>query len=629
MFFRATVHHFFSPRGLKGLPAACRIGWAIGLAVAASGAPAPSANPAIHFEVKSYEVTGNTLLPQKVINDIFSQHTGTNVTFDDVARAEKELQLQYHNRGYDTVSVTIPQQRLTNGVFRVRVFEGRLAEIVVMGNRFFSSNDVMRALSGLKTNVFLNSKLLQPQLDLANGNRDRQIYPEIHPGPTTNTTTLILRIKDQLPLHAKVEANNQSTPGTPDMRLATSAEYDNLWQLEHSMGMQYTFSEEQYKQGGNWNMYDKPLVANYSGFYRMPLAAPQSPADEAANNPGKFGYNEATRKFVLPPSIGAPELNIYGSGSTIDTGVVQGAQKTLFSTNTGIIQQQTLHQDLTYNDALGFRVTSPLPEFYGFRSHVQFGGDYKQYKQENFETNDFIFTQFLTTASGQPFTRVTTTPSPVPTAMQAVDYFPLTLHYDVDRPDPYGSSGLGANYSPNIWYSGSRSNLENVAGSTEASGFWHVVTGYVNRDQNLPHDWKLALRGDGQWSSEPLISNEQFGAGGINGVRGYHEGEVFGDSGWRVTSELKLPPYRVGYAGQGTGRPLIVRASFFMDYADTYLSDPGGRKGETPLWGTGIAGAASLGSHFNGMLSFGLPLQNTPTTEAYHLRIAFSLSAQF
>jgi hemolysin activation/secretion protein len=72
----------------------------------------------------------------------------------DVASAEKELQLEYHNRGYDTISVTIPQQRLTNGVFKIRVFEGRLAEIVVTGNRFYSSNNVMRACCpGLKTNI--------------------------------------------------------------------------------------------------------------------------------------------------------------------------------------------------------------------------------------------------------------------------------------------------------------------------------------------------------------------------------------------------------------------------------------------------------------------------------------------
>ena len=85
----------------------------------------------------------------------------------------------------------------------------------------------------------------------------------------------------------------------------------------------------------------------------------------------------------------------------------------------------------------------------------------------------------------------------------------------------------------------------------------------------------------------------------------------------------------MAYAGTGTGKPLIVRASVFMDYADTYLLDPEGRNAATPLWGTGFAGAASLGTHFNGMLSFGWPLLNTPTAEAGHVRIAFLLTAQF
>jgi hemolysin activation/secretion protein len=481
----------------------------------------------------------------------------------------------------------------------------------------------------LKTNIFLNSKLLQPQLDLANASQDRQIYPEIHPGPDSNTTTLILRVKDRVPLHAKLEANNQSTPGTPDMRLAASAAYDDLWELNHTIGVQYTFSEQEYKQGGKWAAYDLPLVANYSGFYRLPLSAPSSVADEAAGNQGKFGYNEATRKFVLPPATGATELNIYASGSTIDTGVLSQTPKTLFTGTNGIITQQTVHQDLTYNDALGFRLTQPLPQFAGFRNSFQLGMDYKTYKEANYETNDFIFTEYLTDVNGNSFTRVTTTPSPVPATVRSIAYLPLTLHWDASREDRSGTTGLGLNYSPNVWYSGARQNVENIAGSAQCGGYWQIITGNVSREQSLPGDWKLALRADGQWASEPLISNEQFGGGGVAGVRGYHEGEVYGDDGWRVTSELKLPPYRVGYAGVGTDTPLIVRASLFVDYAKTYLLDPQGRDENNPLWGVGIAGAASLGPHFNGMLSFGWPLQNTPTTEACHVRIAFSLTAQF
>jgi hemolysin activation/secretion protein len=593
-----------------------------------AAAPAKSETP--HFSVSRYEVTGNTRLPEKALNDILSRHTGTNVTFDDVSRAVKELQLEYHNRGFDTISVTIPQQRLTNGVFRIRVFEGRLAGIVVSGNRHYSSNNVMRVLPGLKTNLLLNSKLFQPQLDLANGNQDRQIYPEIQPGPDPETTLLVLRVKDRLPLHAKLEANDQSTPGTPQMRMTGSAVYNNLWQLDHSLGVQYTFSEEEYKRGGAWNLYDQPLVANYSAFYRLPLSAPESVADEAARSAGRFGYDEATRKFVQPPPTGAPELNVYASRSTIDTGVLSGSPQTIYAgTNGSTIAQQTIHQDLTVNEALGFRLTQPLGELGGFRSRFQAGVDYKNYQEINFETNDFIFTQYGITTSGNPYKRVTVTPSPVPTTIRSVAYLPVTLRWDAERADARGTTGFGVGYSPNLWYSNGRENLQAISGSTRSGGNWEILNGNVCREQALGEDWKLALRADGQWASEPLISNEQFGGGGIAGVRGYREGEVFGDSGWRVTSELKWPSYRIGYAGAGTSRPLIVRASVFLDYADTYLLDPEGRKATVPLWGTGVAGVASLGAHFNGMLSLAWPLLSTPTTEANHLRVAFSLSAQF
>jgi hemolysin activation/secretion protein len=171
-----------------------------------------------HFVVEGYEVLGNTLLPEETIKAIFGRHTGTNVGFEDVSSGIKELQAEYHARGYDTISVTIPQQRITNNIFRIQVFEGRLVEIIVKGNRYYSSNNVMRALPSLKTNIYLNSKVFQPELDRANANQDRQIFPEIQPGPETNTSALVLGVRDRFPLHVKIEANNQSSPGTPEMR---------------------------------------------------------------------------------------------------------------------------------------------------------------------------------------------------------------------------------------------------------------------------------------------------------------------------------------------------------------------------------------------------------------------------
>jgi len=580
--------------------------------------------------VEHYEVTGNTLLPEEAVKAILDRHTGTNLAPEDIIGAIKELQAEYHARGYDTISVTFPQQDIVSNTFKIQVFEGRLVDIIVKGNRYYSSNNVMRALPSLKTNIFLNSKVFQSELDRANANQDRQIFPKILPGPDTNTSALELDVRDRFPLHFKFEANNQSSPGTPEQRLNTSAVYNNLWQLNHLLGVQYSFSEECYKEGDQWNFYDRPLVANYSAFYRMPLSAPGSLAEAVAGKPGGFGYNEATRRFELPAPTGAAELNVYASRSTIDTGVNSTQPNVVSrSTNGATIVQTTDNQSLTINQSLGFRISKPLPDFYGVLSHIQAGLDYKAYSISSFSTNSFGYTLNGFTTNGTPFTTNTSFPAPVPSSARSLEYLPITLRWDGELPDAHGSTSFGLNYSADLLYSNGRSNLQVIAGSPRASGYWHVVGVNVGRDVPVQGDWRLALRADGQWASEPLISNEQFGVGGVNGVRGYREGDTFGDMGWRVTSELKTPSHRIGYVGAGTGCPLMVRASGFFDYADTYLLDANGRQGSTPLCGLGVGAAFTLGPNIEGRLLVAWPILNTANTESGQLRVCFSLSAQF
>jgi hemolysin activation/secretion protein len=202
------------------------------------------------FEVNRYVVTGNMVLSPEIVADVMTNVDGafgTNVSFEGIRTSLLELQKAYRERGYVTVSVGLPQQKLTNATVKVEVTEGRLASITVAGNHYFNSNNIMRALPSLHTNTILNGQIFTAELNRANANQDRQIYPKIGPGPDPGTSDLRLDVKDRLPLHAKVELNNQSSPGTPDLRVNSSAVYNNLWQRENSLGVQYSFSPELYK----------------------------------------------------------------------------------------------------------------------------------------------------------------------------------------------------------------------------------------------------------------------------------------------------------------------------------------------------------------------------------------------
>ena len=590
-------------------------------------APAPVTNnparPAPTFEVRGFLIEGNTVLPPEKFG-LLSNYCG-QVGFARVREGLGKLQLLYRDLGFATVGVTLPQQKLTNGIVRVKVIEGKLARIKVEGNGHFSTNNVLRALPSLDTNILLNTKWFQAELDRANANADRQIYPVINPGLEPGTSDLTLKVKDRLPLHGHMEVNDKSTPNTPLLRVDTAIQYGNLWQRENQIGFDYNFSPQSMKNDNYLpQFYNQPMVASYSGFYRLPLSFGHGLRDDYDQQPVSFGYDEVTHKFNLPPPTGKPDLIFYASRSVSDTPVTYGPLGTVFSTNSIIVTKQSASRDLTFNNDAGTKLTIPLRVFAGIHSSISAGFDYKSFEDQAFGTNLTHITIFGT--NGTSFDTIINTNNSV----QELYYMPLSLGWVAARPDKWGSFSFS--YNQNFFFApmeSARTNFQTVAGSTKAGGNFTTLNAGLVRQQNLPNDWSAVLNANGQWASEPLISNEQFGLGGTTGVRGYQEGEDYGDTGWRVLFDLRAPPANVGYFPAGNGDiPADLRCSWFMDYGESYhlVSSTGPTIRQ---WGTGLGFLLAAGEHFDARFILAWALHGTPATYAGEARAYFSIGCQF
>ncbi len=605
---------------------------------AATNAPAATTtNAPVTFEVKAYDVINNTLLPYSVLEPILTKHVGPAVTFDTIKQALSETQMAYRQRGYVTVSVGLPQQQLTNGIVKMLVTEGRLTEVTISGNRFFSSNNIVRALPSLRSEGMFNGLAFQQELDRANANRDRQIYPVLSPGPEPGTSVLELKVKDRFPLHERVSLNNYAPPGTPDLRLGVSATYGNLWQLEHQAGVQYSFTPGEMKEDSE-PFYDKPLIANYSAYYRMPLTPMNGEPREYA--PADFGYDEVTHRFRPPAITAASELIVYAARSYSDTGK-QLAARTLTPTvvpPTGGLQvsDTVFSRTLNPSENIGLRLTMPAPDIEKFRSTVSVGLDYKNYRNEIFQDRTFQATIFVPTVgeTGPPFTEFQSPPTTSSRKLQnGVKYLPLSLGFDTMRKDAYGTTSFNMSHRFNMdgLFSGDH-DFRLTAGTTNASDSFYAITAGMTREQKIVGEWSVRLHADGQWANGPLIGNEQFANGGVAGVRGYYDGQLYGDSGWRATIEPHTPYINVGLV-DGT-EPMYVRLYAFADYGQVFLTDEvtahlNGSPDRENLFGVGAGADASIGDHFEARLVFGVPLLDVPGRNAGHVRTYFSIVAKF
>lgn len=614
----------------------CLIGLVLGPGPAVSHAAEPASTPAgtRTFEVHGFSVDGNTLLTTNILDSTLAGGKGLAVTIEQIRQALGSLQQAYRDRGFPTVSVILPPQQLTNGIVKVRVIEARLADIQIVGNRHFSSNNVLRAMPSLQTNTLLNSFLFQQELDGANLNRDRQLYPVLGPGPEPGTTGLTLKVQDRLPLHGRFDLNNQSPPGTPALRMGAAVQYNNLWQLEHQAGFQYAFSPEQMREADTLpgRFFEHPAVVNYSLFYRMPLGRPTAAAPSIDSNtgapvlPAGFGYDEVSRQFRAPPSLGRPELTFFASRSVNDSGI-RYAEPNVLTPDPFRTELQPVGQDITRNEGLGIRLVQPLPEVAHIQHAVSIGLDYKAYRLGSFNTN-LALTTITTTNNGNPEFNRTLTELDSRQSRLSVSYLPVSARYDASRSDRLGTTsfGLGTSFYPVGLLDGS-GEFRRASYSPRSDGRFLTVTPSLTRIQKLYHDWTLLVRADGQWANEPLLSNEQFGLGGLSGIRGYRDGQEYGDTGWRILLEPRTPSVFIGRANTA---PVYIRSSAFLDYGQRHLLDPASpRATHLDLMGTGAAVSSTFGESLDFRIFAAWALLDTPGVTAGSVRLYFSCSLQF
>lgn len=250
------------------------------------------------FNIFEYTVDGNSMLSGLAIENAVSAFMGEGKTLRDVESARAALEKAYHDAGYLTVVVSIPEQSVDAGAVALHVVEAGIGRLSVKGAEYTLPSGIKSRVPELAEGKVPNFNTVQAELTALNRGADARVTPILRAGKQPGTVEVQLDVEDQLPLHGSVEYSNRQTPNTTPQRLSASLRYDNLWQRRHSFGLTV--------QAAPQRTSDAQVLA---GTYVLPV-------DSAGDSLTLYAVHSNSQFASLSGALG---LGLLGSSDTFGT----------------------------------------------------------------------------------------------------------------------------------------------------------------------------------------------------------------------------------------------------------------------------------------------------------------------
>jgi len=213
--------------------------------------------------IKQYRVLGAHRLSKIEIERAVYPFLGPGRGPQDVEQARAALEKAYQAKGFQTVSVQVPQQSGAGGVVVLSVTESTVGRLRVRNSRYFLPSTIKKDASSLAEGSVPNFNEVTQDIVSLNQWPDRRITPSLKAGVIPGTVDVDLTVQDTLPLHGNVELNNRYSADTDPLRLNAALSYNNLWQLGHSIGGSFQIAPENINE-----------VLVYSAYYVVRFADP-------------------------------------------------------------------------------------------------------------------------------------------------------------------------------------------------------------------------------------------------------------------------------------------------------------------------------------------------------------------
>ncbi len=232
--------------------------------------------------------------------------------------------------------------------------------------------------------------------------------------------------------------------------------------------------------------------------------------------------------------------------------------------------------------SVGLRAILALPsKASGFSHSLNFGADFKDFDEDIVVGEDMI--------------------------RSPIRYIPLTATYSIVLAGERGTlnASLAGTAGLRGLASGTHAFITKRGSLAAEANFVHLNLD-ADYTRSLGSDIIGVVRFSGQLADGPLVSNEQFAAGGLSSVRGFLQSVAVGDDGVVGSVELRSPSMAPGI---GTWVDEF-RVYVFTDAGYARIRDAAPEQIDSfTLWSAGVGGRFALLGRLSGELAVGYPIK--------------------
>lgn len=225
------------------------------------------------------------------LDEALGAYWGKPLSAKDIAAIKRIVARYYRDKGRPVVQIQVPSQPVESGVLQLVVWEIRLGEIRVVGNRYFSSKRLSRMIRVDPERLIWSDRLAE-DLNWINRNPFRSVDLIFVPSPQEGYADFELVARDQFPLRFYAGVDNTGIAQSGHNRWFTGFNWGDCFFLDHLLNYQFTSGSQYNEFWSHSASYTAPLswrhiLEVYGGYSKIKAEQQGSPRSTTRGTSGQ------------------------------------------------------------------------------------------------------------------------------------------------------------------------------------------------------------------------------------------------------------------------------------------------------------------------------------------------------